>query len=249
MGNIWIKVFILIGLVSLRSLPVKSSQCIMMGMCDQAAFGHIPCVHSGPPQALSDEAARSTLKEICPHLAGEASLCCTPEQIEDLKSHTELFGLFLKACPSCFANYQKLLCHLTCSPSQSDFMKILRKQTSEDGKEEVLEVDVFLHSSFATGFYDSCKNITRFNERVIDVFCKPWGADKCTPERLMKYLGSDYGHIGHSPYQIDYVLDTADSHKLYDETFQVTKLPATACSESANGQPACACEHCPAACG
>lgn len=222
----------------------------MMGLCEQAAFGHVPCVHSGPPQPMTDDSAKGLLTEMCPHLSSESGLCCSREQIEDLKSHTELFGLFLKTCPSCFANYQKLLCHITCSPNQADFVKILRKQMTDEGdKEQVGEIDVFLDNSFASTFYDSCKNITRFGERVIDVFCKPWGAEKCNPERLLKYLGSDYGHLGHSPYQIDFVLDSSDTHKLYDENFQVTKLSASSCSESVNGQPACPCEHCPSSCG
>lgn len=220
----------------------------MKGLCEKAAFGHIPCVFDGPPSPVTDDSARSVLKEVCPQLGSEEALCCEADQIADLKSHAELFAVFLKACPPCFANYQHLLCQITCSPRQSEFVKLLQKVKNEEGKDQVAEVDVFLHESFAEGFMQSCANITRFGEKIIEVFCKPWSADKCNPSRMLRHLGADHDHHGHSPYQIDYVL-SKDSHiKWNGEDHSVVKLTAFKCSDSINGQPKCACEHCPSSC-
>lgn len=220
---------------------LQSSQCIMKGLCEKAAFGHIPCVFNGPPAIMSDQSARSILKEICPDLASEESLCCDAEQIIDLKNHAELFGLFLKQCPACFANYQHILCHTTCSPKQAEFVKLLRNATNDDGKAQIVEVDVFLAQNFADGFLKSCEKISRFGETVLDVFCKPWSIDKCNSLRMLKYLGSDFDHQGHSPYQIDYVL-SKDNHIKWDgDDHPVVQIKPFKCSDSINGQPKCDC--------
>lgn len=220
----------------------------MKGVCDTAAFGHIPCIYNGDPMPMSDSAARNALKEMCPELSNEKALCCDSEQIIDLKNHAELFGVFLKVCPSCFANYQHLLCQITCSPKQAEFVKVLHHETGEEMKEQVTEVDVFLNQDFADGFYKSCANISRFGEKVIDVFCKPWPSDKCNPMRMLKYFGADFLHQGYSPYQIDYVLSTESHIKWNGEDHPVVKITSYKCSDSVNGKPKCSCEHCPQSC-
>ncbi|RWS21219.1 Niemann-Pick C1 protein-like protein [Leptotrombidium deliense] len=217
-------------------------------MCDKKGFGPVPCAFTGAPDPLTDDEAKAAMKEMCPHLASEAALCCDKDQILEMRSSFEIYGLFLKKCPSCFLNYQKIFCHLYCSPKQNTFAKVLNTTKSEEGKDQIQEIDYFVHNDFVKGIYESCKGVTRFGLKIIDVFCKPWSAEKCNQERMLKYLGADDEHLGHHPFQIDFVFTDKPTYTLGSETFTAANEMTYKCSESANGQPKCECAHCKAAC-
>lgn len=220
----------------------------MKGICGSGAFGHIPCASDSPPEPLTDQLAISTLAQMCPNVAKSSTLCCDKDQVMDMSSMFDLYGLFMKPCPACFANYMNIVCQLVCSPAQATFTKVMAKETNEDGQEAVLLVDYFVNDQYAQQVYNSCQNVTRFGIKAIDNFCKPWSADSCNYKRMWSYVLADLDHGGHNPYQVDIVYSQTDVHVFEDVQYLPLKDTALNCWEPALGQAACPCDHCPKSC-
>lgn len=109
-------------------------------------------------------------------------------------------SLFLGACPACFENFKKLLCHLPCSPRQSEFARVTGKKTLDNGKEKLLALEYMVSREFATGMYDSCKEVNRFGIKVRRQFARALyhasrrslSVDGCRRRRFLStYHGGD----------------------------------------------------------
>lgn len=220
----------------------------MKGICDSGAFGHIPCKSDAAPEAVTDPEALAIFKEACPTLAAKDTLCCDKDQILDMKNTFDLYGLFLKPCPSCFANYMNIFCNMVCSPDQKKFMKVIATEKSDDGQEGVSLVDVFIKDGYGKEIYESCQNVTRFGMKTIDTFCKPWSADKCNYQRMLHYITSDLNHFGHHPYQVDLMFTETDNYNFENEDYAPLTDKVYKCSEGALGKDKCPCDHCPGSC-
>ncbi|RWS24120.1 Niemann-Pick C1 protein-like protein [Leptotrombidium deliense] len=211
--------FKIVFLVLLSLIKVSNQQCLMKGVCEKKSFGIVPCEFNGPPEPLLDNDAKEVMNEICPHLASEDALCCDKDQIFEMKRSFEISGLFLKICPSCFLNYGKVFCHLYCSAKQNTFLKVLNTTKGEDGKNQVDEVTYFVNVGFANDVYYSCQSVTRHGLKIIDVFCKPWSAEKCNYQRMLNYMGADETHFGRHPFQVDFIFVNTMTINEENETF------------------------------
>ena len=94
-------------------------------------------------------------------------LCCSLEQLKDIKTNFELpKGLLGNTCPTCYHNFKKNFCDISCHPKQSNFVRIDEKVTGPgDGvykdqqKDMVREVTYFVSEEFNEATYQSCKNV------------------------------------------------------------------------------------------
>jgi Niemann-Pick C1 protein len=84
------------------------------------------CAYDGPAKQLPDEFGK-LLDDACPHLRqdleGDLRLCCSPQQLNDLKNNFLMASAFLGRCPTCMYNFRKNFCDMTCRPDQSLFLK------------------------------------------------------------------------------------------------------------------------------
>ena len=125
----------LLTLVTLsQAFDTKGGHCLWYGVCGpdpslSPAAGAKPCLncnYTGKAQLLDAE-YESILDEACPHLRkeldGDLHLCCSPQQLQDLRSNFKLAGAFLGRCPTCMYNFRKNFCDMTCRPDQSKFLK------------------------------------------------------------------------------------------------------------------------------
>ena len=151
----------------------------------------LPCVYHGPARKL-DEDSLATLGTFCPELIEEYGdeLCCSPDQIVDLVTNLALPRSILAHCPSCYYNFRQSFCYFTCSPKQSDFIKINETETIPDkdpGQEivRVKKVNMIVTEAYVNGTYDSCKNVimSSTNAPAMDFLCGPWASYRCDPKK------------------------------------------------------------------
>lgn len=180
----------------------ETTKCLMKGICGETAFGGIPCKTDEEPKPITESKALEVLRQMCPHLAtgNDAMLCCTEDQLIRLNQTFEMISMFLKECPSCVRNFEKVFCHLSCSPDQMLFMKITKTTKSTDDKDMVSEVEYFLDDGWAKGVYDSCKGVHRLGFNVLDHYCKPYKSGECNHQKFLQFIGGDQKHFGHSPF-------------------------------------------------
>ena len=192
----------------LQSCPQKSKRetqkCLMKGICDETAFGSIPCVSNEEPTPISDMTALEELRQMCPHLVNGDNplLCCTADQVTHLNQTFEMLSMFLRECPACVRNFEKVICHLSCSADQSQFMKITKTVKNKDQNEMISEVEYFLDDGWAKGVYDSCKGVHRLGFNVLDHYCKPYKSEDCNHQKFLQFIGGDQKHFGHSPFEM-----------------------------------------------
>ena len=85
---------------------------------------YLMCQYDGDAR-LASEDMRDIVRDICPHLLSLPSLCCSLSQLQDMKKNFELpAGLIAQTCPTCYYNFRKNFCDLTCHPQQSEFLRV-----------------------------------------------------------------------------------------------------------------------------
>ena len=181
------------------------------------------------------------------------SLCCSLSQLEDIKANFELPKGLLGNCPTCYHNFRKNFCDISCHPHQSRFVRVDENVTgpvvTDSGGEEVAKVrsvTYFVSEKFNDATYDSCKNVQfpAQSDTVMGLLCGPWGSKKCTAKRWFDYMGSITN--GFSPFQISYEygssLMSGDNHTYHSPETTTCDQPVVP------GLPACGCADCPQAC-
>jgi hypothetical protein len=173
------------------------------------------CAYDGAPKSANSEQI-DILRDICPHLIPEdgsvPDLCCSPSQLRDIKENFAITkNLLDRGCPTCYYNFRKNFCDLTCHPRQSRFVRVDNMTTGEGRGEYanqqvsmVKEVTYFVHEEFNSLAYESCKNVQypEVSDTVMSLLCGPWGSRECTPKRWFDYMGSITN--GYSPFQISF---------------------------------------------
>lgn len=247
----------------------KDGQCVWYDTCgkDPAypasdTIHNLNCEYKGPAKQASGEQI-NLLKEICPHLMPEdgsvPDLCCSLGQLQAIKSNFQIAKTLLdRGCPTCYYNFRKNFCDMTCHPRQDQFVRV-DKVVKGPGAAKyaggevsmVKEVTVFVHEEFNTETFDSCKNVQypEISDTVMGLLCGQWGSRDCTAKRWFDYMGSIEN--GYSPFQISYNYSSnskADSGHFYHNPIVVE------CSNpppNLPGQPpipGCGCADCPTAC-
>lgn len=166
--------------------------------------------------------------------------CCDDAQAVNLRKGIAMIEPMLRRCPSCYINFARQFCDLTCRPDQSKFMKATK--VVGDGKRllnqtwrlmymlineskcfsAVTEVDYYISFNYTYEAYLSCKYVylPLSNQHIFDAIC---GKDfnSCTMEDWYSVLGSN------SPFKIDFKF----SNDTVVNGFEPRKIRAFRCNE------------------
>lgn len=215
-----------------------AGQCAMRDSCGTKGwFGQqLPCPYDGPPVEPEDSKARDLLVSVCGAQFVEGPTCCTSGQVETLRDSLAQAELIISSCPACRNNFRSFFCSFTCSPHQGSFLNITDTQKTNSGKTAVKTVDFFVGEQFASGFFDSCKNVQfgATNGYAMDLI----GGGAKTYSEFLKFLG-DEKDLG-SPFQINYPSSTP---------LDLTALDPTPRNCADNDlESRCTCIDCPTVC-
>ena len=101
-------------------------------------------------------------------------------------------------CPACWNNIRRLYCQLTCNKDQSVYT-----DPSLVLGNFIMEINYYVSPTFKQGLFDSCKDVTFPGnyEKVLTLLCGT-SVEKCTPEKLLTYMGSTSN--GYAAFTIHY---------------------------------------------
>ena len=209
------------------------------------------CVYNGPAKVSTDPEVLRILKDTCPdfvHFNGskEYSLaCCDVLQLRTLSTQLQAARNLLQRCPGCLKNFINLWCQFTCSPDQSMFTTVY-----DYGTGYTFQTDYHLTREFAGGLFNSCRsvNFPGSNGKVLDLMCGT-SADKCTPEKWLKFLGSP----PNAPFQINSFISqtplNATPGQIVPTNARMIPCNATFFDKSTGrNTSACSCQDCHASC-
>ncbi|CAM1327847.1 NPC1 (predicted) [Pycnogonum litorale] len=170
-----------------------------------------PFVYDGPPKLLTKKKDLDTLKRLCPHLyKGENSTatCCSSQQLMDFLGSIELLlEPMLGKCPTCFMNFNKAFCDMTCSPEQSKFLSVTQQKPNPFGHGfMVTSLNYFMSPWYADNVIRSCRSVqsSSLGDFILPTLCGSNTVAECTSAKLYK-TSSDNSpfHIkvifGHEP--------------------------------------------------
>ena len=250
----------MISLSAADRLPLESSQrgkCLLRGECDQTenVVGEvaIPCVDRHDPHYLDDREIRDTFKNLCPEFSDDPLVCCTAEQIDELKQSMDMpQQLGLSRCPSCDFNWRLNFCQMACSPNQSDFLQITESSETDDGRQKVDSVNYHVTSAYADQMYASCSDVRSAisDQPLLDFMCGSHGSANCSGPKWLEFLGTSVDNGGQSPYHINYVFhDTSDEQTINGHRVKPMNAKTSRCNEIAPGaDKACSCVDCKLSC-
>ncbi|GMM55143.1 hypothetical protein DAKH74_017590 [Maudiozyma humilis] len=221
---------------------VQSQQCAMYGNCGKKSMfgGELPCPvtdKSFQAPEISEE-IRDILVDLCGAEWKQIdNVCCTKDQVVSLRDNLQKASPLIQSCPACMQNFNNLFCKFTCSPDQGSFVNVTDTAKSSIGKTVVNELSVFMNDTWATTFYDSCKNVkfSATNGYAMDLL----GGGAKNYSQFLKFLGDAKPMLGGSPFQINYKYESSDdSFSLFDDAVYACDDP----------EYKCACPDCEATC-
>lgn len=230
-----------ICIAGICSAAQASATCAMYGNCGKkSVFGaELPCpvsdTHFKPEPATSD--LIDLLVDLCgDEWKDETQLCCTKDQVLNLQKNLKKAHNIIASCPACKKNFNNLFCHFTCAPDQATFVNVTKTQQSLSKKDTVAEVDVYMNSSWASVFYDSCKDVkfSATNGYAMDLI----GGGAKNYSEFLKFLGDEKPLLGGSPFQINYLYELDGEFTLFNDSVY-------ACNDS---KYKCACTDCELSC-
>lgn len=241
------------------------SKCLFRNECavKENLLGEVsvPCVEPHDPHKLGDEEALVTLRNVCPEFFKDGEedpdLCCDPDQVYAMEQNFQVpMTLGLGRCPSCSYNWRVNFCELTCSPRQSEFIKIVNSTVLEDGRIQLDAAEYHVSSTYSDALLASCQGVQGLStgQTLLDVMCGGWGSSKCTAQRWLDFLGTSVENSGQSPFQLYYKIhngEEGNGEEGNGETDGIIPMNAGTykCSEVPFGSnKACACVDCEETC-
>lgn len=203
------------SIISIQVAVSSAQNCAMYGGCGSVSLYDIdlPC----PVQDKNvfatpsiDEELRDLLVETCgDEWKDIESVCCSKDQLLSLQKNLHKANPLIESCPACAKNFDNLFCHFTCSPDQASFVNIIETEISHTDKEVVKELDVYMDPSWASAFFDSCKQIkfSATNGFAMDLI----GGGAKSYNEFLKFLGDAKPMLGGSPFQINYKYSSEDA--------------------------------------
>lgn len=175
-------------------------------------------------------------------------VCCSDDQVNAFKEQMSVPEGMMSRCPSCYVNFAKTFCHMTCDKNQSDFIEVTKRYKPlhpiEPGVEAVDTIRYYISEQFVTNMYDSCVNVTlpSAGTKLITTMCGSYGED-CTPHHLFESIGTK----DPSPIQIDFIFISND---IEQNVFKAMKAKTVSCAEAPLGYSnnTCNCVDCPLVC-
>lgn len=179
--------------------------------------------------------------------------CCSINQLSSLENSLTLSKAVLIRCPSCADNFAHFHCITTCSPQQTNILKVTKvtNVTGSDNitREGVVGYAAFLSTSFADASFQSCKNvrIPATGGFAISTMCGRFGSNHCNPQRWYDFQGDSSN--GLAPLDIDFHLITPGDTEGFPEGIVPYSGNALKCNETTpTGGPACSCQDCQESC-
>ncbi|KIL68338.1 hypothetical protein M378DRAFT_158883 [Amanita muscaria Koide BX008] len=216
----------------------NTGRCAMRGSCGKKGFfgKSLPCPYDGPPQEPDDRKTQRLLAEVCGPSFAQGPVCCTSEQVEELRVNFNQVEGLISSCPACRNNFRSFFCTFTCSPNQGTFLNVTSTQTTQSEQIAVKSVDFHVTSDYGEGFFNSCKSVQvgATNGYAMDLI----GGGAKDYHSFLAYMGEEKP-IG-SPFQIDFPLTAPASVRPLNDT------PRN-CSDNDLGSR-CTCIDCPAIC-
>ena len=186
-------------------------------------------------------------------------ICCSTGQLELIKENFAMpASIFKEQCPTCYYNFVKNFCDLTCSPQQDTFVKptsyfegpgigAYENQTVN----MVKAVLYYVNKQFNEETYDSCKNVQfpGISDTIMMLLCGPWGSKNCDSVKWWNYMGTVEN--GYSPFGVSYEYGKFGSS---EDNYTYHNPPIATCNEPLSfpdGQAyaGCKCVDCEEACG
>uniref|UniRef100_A0A8C6P397 NPC1 like intracellular cholesterol transporter 1 n=1 Tax=Nothobranchius furzeri TaxID=105023 RepID=A0A8C6P397_NOTFU len=195
------------------------------------------------------------LLQVCPMMdQGENNTyaCCSMKQLQSLDRSLTLSKAVLVRCPSCVENFAHLHCINTCSPNQTQSVKVTKVMNVTylgTTREAVVAYQSYLSSTFANAAFQSCKNvrIPATGGFAISTMCGRYGAKLCTAQRWYDFQGDSSN--GLAPLDIDFqIIKDSDVEGLPDDVIPYNGR-ALRCNETTPlGGEVCSCQDCQESC-
>ena len=231
-----------------------------------------------PAPRTADDEALSLLESECPHMFDELTqsgevcslltfpqlvlhvlyqvkLCCSTRQLRDLKANFQMVSTFLAGtCPTCYWNFRKNFCDLTCSPDQASFIeadKIVEGPGFDDYEGQTVQmvetVTYYANTEFIEASYDSCKDVIFPSlGSVMNFLCGEWGAILCDAFKMTDFQGDV--NNGYAPFTIHY--DYSNESMTEDGEHYYHKASVIPCNMATpQTDKGCDCQQCSIACG
>ncbi|KAK8777369.1 NPC intracellular cholesterol transporter 1-like [Amblyomma americanum] len=223
----------------------SAAKCSMHGFCDSK--NKLPCIYNGVPKPVTDESARTIMKEACGDyfaIHGD-SLCCDAAQIKELAKQVKaLEGLGLRRCEACYANFQKLLCNMACSPHQGDWLRVFHYD--EEPHEVAEQAAFYVDYKTLRNLYGSCINAKKFL-RFVPLSFAYCGQDyhNCTMNLWYGALGKRRAGLT----SLDVTYEPVDQEAIFTglREYRPFQDSMYGCNETVSGKT-CSCEDCEAVC-
>ncbi|GLI64747.1 hypothetical protein VaNZ11_008114, partial [Volvox africanus] len=149
-----------------RTLDHSRGRCAMYGTCGHRRDGDPLACATNTIASPPSDALASRLQTVCPSLWADrgglaGQYCCTPDQVDRIKTDTQKALPFILGCPACRHNFVQLWCLLMCSPDQATFTNVTAVQVAPDtgAANAVADVDYWLTTVYGNELYDSCKDV------------------------------------------------------------------------------------------
>uniref|UniRef100_A0A3Q3Q0R7 SSD domain-containing protein n=1 Tax=Monopterus albus TaxID=43700 RepID=A0A3Q3Q0R7_MONAL len=210
----------------------------------------VPCLNYSRARPVTGEHYKRLL-EVC-RSKNNTYACCSIDQLSSLEKSLTLSKAVLVRCPSCVENFAHLHCMTTCSPSQSQRVKVTKvMNVTINGmeKEAVVGYQAFLSTTFADAAFQSCKNvrIPATGGFAIATMCGRYGAKLCTPQRWYDFQGDSSN--GLAPLDIDFKLIKEGVTVGLPEGVIPYNGNALKCNETTpSGGQVCSCQDCQESC-
>lgn len=191
----------------------QGAKCAIYGNCGKKSFfgSELPCPVSSDfrPEPVSSDDINFLVSVCGEEWRNATELCCTKEQVTNLRNNLKKAENLIASCPACRKNFDNLFCQFTCSPNQREFINVTDTQLSMDKKEIVSELSFFIDPEWASQFYDSCKNVkfSATNGYAMDLI----GGGATNYTEFLKFLGDEKPMLGGSPFQINYIYEVNES--------------------------------------
>ncbi|KAI3372379.1 hypothetical protein L3Q82_022875 [Scortum barcoo] len=216
----------------------------------------VPCLNYSPARHLTGQ-HYLRLKTVCPILdrgQNNTYACCSMDQLSSLEKSLSLSKAVLVRCPSCAENFAHLHCINTCSPNQSQTVKVTKimnvtHELTNVTREGVTGYQAFLTTTFADAAFQSCKNvrIPATGGFAIATMCGRYGAKLCTPQNWYDFQGD--ASNGLAPLDIDFnLVKEGDTEGLPKGVIPYNGR-ALMCNETTpSGGQVCSCQDCKESC-
>lgn len=178
--------------------------------------------------------------------------CCSTKQLSSLELSLTLSKALLVRCPSCVDNFAHLHCMNTCSPNQTQSVKVTKVMNITNlgiTKEAVVAYQSFISATFADAAFQSCKNvrIPATGGFAISTMCGRYGAKLCTAQRWYDFQGDSSN--GLAPLDIDFQLKKDGDTSGVPEGVIPYDGRALKCNEmTPTGGEVCSCQDCEESC-